>query len=155
MPQVFLKNIIAEIRSNFGRFLSIMAIVALGVAFFAGIKASAPDMKHSADTYFDQYRLQDVQVFSTLGLYDKDVEEIRQLSGVEDAQAIFTLDTLTNLKTTQLVVKVISYDQNTNVNLVRLIEGRMPENDNECLIEAASATSNMFGAFSIGNTISL
>ncbi len=155
MPRVFLKNIIAEIHSNFGRFLSIMAIVAIGVAFFAGIKASAPDMKHSADIYFDQYRLQDVQVFSTLGLYDKDVEEIRQLSGVEDVQAIFTLDTLTNLKTTQLVVKVVSYDQNTNVNLVRLIDGRMPQNDNECLIEAASATSNMFGAFAIGNTISL
>ena len=155
MPKVFLKNILAEIRSNFGRFLSIMAIVALGVAFFAGIKASAPDMKNSADTYFDQYRLQDVQVFSTLGLYDKDVEEIRDLKGVEDAQAIFTLDTLTNLKTTQMVVKVISYDQDNNINLIRLVDGRMPENDHECLIEAASATSNMFGTFSIGDTITL
>ena len=155
MPKVFIKNILAEIRSNFGRFLSIMAIVALGVAFFAGIKASAPDMKHSADTYFDQYRLQDVQVFSTLGLYDDDVEEIRSLSGVEDAQAIFTMAALTSLKTTQLVVKVFSYDQNTGINLVRLIDGRLPENDHECLIEAASATSTMFGHFSIGDVISL
>ena len=55
MHSAFMKNVLAEIKTNFGRFMSIMAIVALGVAFFAGIKASAPDMKHSADTYFDQY----------------------------------------------------------------------------------------------------
>ena len=155
MHSAFMKNVLAEIKTNFGRFMSIMAIVALGVSFFAGIKASAPDMKHSADTYFDQYNLQDIQVFSTLGLYEEDINEIRQMKGVEAAEGLFTIDTVTNLKTSQLVIKVFSYDYDGQINRVRLISGRMPEKDNECLIEAASATSNMFGSFEIGNTITL
>ena len=76
MPKTFLKNILMEIRHSFGRFLSIMMIVAIGTAFFAGIKASAPDMKYSADQYFDKYHVQDIQVYSTLGLYDEDIKEI-------------------------------------------------------------------------------
>lgn len=68
MPPVLLKETLVEIRRSLGRFLSILLIVALGVAFFAGVKASPPDMKASADDYFDRYGLQDIQVFSTLGL---------------------------------------------------------------------------------------
>ena len=64
MPKVFFKNILQEIRHSFGRFFSILCIVMIGVAFFAGVKASAPDMKYSADQYFDKYNVQDIQIYS-------------------------------------------------------------------------------------------
>ena len=73
MPSSYLKDIFREIKISLGRFLSILCIVAIGVAFFAGIKASAPDMKNSADMYFDKYNVQDIQIYSTLGLTKKDV----------------------------------------------------------------------------------
>lgn len=79
MPATYLKDIFREIKISLGRFLSILCIVAIGVAFFAGIKASAPDMKNSADTYFDKYNVQDIQVYSTIGLTKKDVAAIKKL----------------------------------------------------------------------------
>ena len=67
----------------------------IGVAFFAGVKASAPDMKYSADQYFDKYNVQDIQVYSTLGLTQDDLKEIKKIDGVEDAEPVFSIDTLT------------------------------------------------------------
>lgn len=78
MPNVFLKDILKEIRFSLGRFLSILCIVAIGVAFFSGIKASAPDMKNSADSYFDRYNVQDIQIYSTLGLTNDDINSIKK-----------------------------------------------------------------------------
>ena len=66
MPSSYLKDIFREIKISLGRFLSILCIVAIGVAFFAGIKASAPDMKNSADMYFDTYNVQDIQGHSKI-----------------------------------------------------------------------------------------
>lgn len=66
----------------------------LAVAFFAGIKASAPDMKNSADTYFDKYNVQDIQVYSTIGLTKKDVAAINKIKGVKSVQPSFSMDTI-------------------------------------------------------------
>ena len=76
MPKILFKDILIEIRKSFGRFLSITLIVALGVAFFAGIKASAPDMKHTADKHFDDYSVQDIQIYSTLGIRQDDLDAL-------------------------------------------------------------------------------
>ncbi|MBM6832147.1 FtsX-like permease family protein [Faecalicoccus acidiformans] len=155
MPKTFLKNIFCEIKSSFGRFFSILSIVAIGVAFFAGVKASAPDMKYSADAYFDKQNLQDIQVYSTLGLTDEDIQAIQEVEGVESAQGLFTMDVLTQKENTQLVLKLISLPEDQEINTIRLIEGRMPENDHECLVEADSATNTLFGGLEIGETITL
>lgn len=155
MPTTYLKDIFREIKISLGRFLSILSIVAIGVAFFAGIKASAPDMKNSADTYFDKYNVQDIQVYSTIGLTKKDVTAIKKIKGVKSVQPNFSMDTLSQIDSTQMVIKVISYSDNQNMNKIRLVDGRMPKNDNECLVEASSATNKLYGSFHIGDTIKL
>lgn len=155
MPKVFFKNILQEIRHSFGRFFSILCIVMIGVAFFAGVKASAPDMKYSADQYFDKYNVQDIQVYSTLGLTQDDLKEIKKIDGVEDAEAVFSIDTLTQKDSTQLVMKVISLADDQSINKIRLVDGRMPEKENECIIEAGSVSNQLFGNFEIGDTITL
>lgn len=155
MPKVFFKNILQEIRHSFGRFFSILCIVMIGVAFFAGVKASAPDMKYSADQYFDKYNVQDIQVYSTLGLTQDDLKEIKKIDGVEDAEPVFSIDTLTQKDSTQLVMKVISLADDQSINKVRLVDGRMPKKENECIIEAGSVSNQLFGNFEIGDTITL
>lgn len=155
MPKVFFKNILQEIRHSFGRFFSILCIVMIGVAFFAGVKASAPDMKYSADQYFDKYNVQDIQVYSTLGLTQDDLKEIKKINGVEDAEPVFSIDTLTQKDSTQLVMKVISLADDQSINKVRLVDGRMPKKENECIIEAGSVSNQLFGNFEIGDTITL
>lgn len=155
MPATYLKDIFREIKISLGRFLSILCIVAIGVAFFAGIKASAPDMKNSADTYFDKYNVQDIQVYSTIGLTKKDVAAIKKIKGVKSVQPGFSMDTLSQIDSTQMVIKVISYGIDQKMNKIRVVEGRMPERENECLVEASSATNKLYGTFHIGDTIKL
>lgn len=155
MPATYLKDIFREIKISLGRFLSILCIVAIGVAFFAGIKASAPDMKNSADTYFDKYNVQDIQVYSTIGLTKKDVAAIKKIKGVKSVQPNFSMDTLSQIDSTQMVIKVISYGIDQKMNKIRVVEGRMPERENECLVEASSATNKLYGTFHIGDTIKL
>lgn len=155
MPATYLKDIFREIKISLGRFLSILCIVAIGVAFFAGIKASAPDMKNSADTYFDKYNVQDIQVYSTIGLTKKDVAAINKIKGVMSVQPSFSMDTLSQIDSTQMVIKVISYGIDQKMNKIRVVEGRMPERENECLVEASSATNKLYGTFHIGDTIKL
>ena len=155
MPSSYLKDIFREIKISLGRFLSILCIVAIGVAFFAGIKASAPDMKNSADTYFDQYNVQDIQIYSTLGLTKKDVNAIKKIKGVKSVQPTFAIDTLSQIDSTQMVIKVLSYEIDQKMNKIRVVEGRMPKRENECLVEASSATNKLYGTFHIGDTIKL
>lgn len=155
MPATYLKDIFREIKISLGRFLSILCIVAIGVAFFAGIKASAPDMKNSADTYFDKYNVQDIQVYSTIGLTKKDVAAINKIKGVKSVQPSFSMDTLSQIDSTQMVIKVISYGIDQKMNKIRVVEGRMPERENECLVEASSATNKLYGTFHVGDTIKL
>ena len=154
MPS-YLKDIFREIKISLGRFLSILCIVAIGVAFFAGIKASAPDMKNSADTYFDKYNVQDIQIYSTLGLTKKDVNAIKKIKGVKSVQPTFAIDTLSQIDSTQMVIKVLSYEIDQKMNKIRVVEGRMPKRENECLVEASSATNKLYGTFHIGDTIKL
>lgn len=155
MPPILFKDLLVEIRHSLGRYLSILAIVALGVSFFAGIKASAPDMKNSADTYFDRYHLQDIQLFSTIGITKGDLDALKDVEGVEDVQGQFSADFLSKKDNREMTVKVISFAPDQPLNQPRLMEGRLPDKDNECLIQADSATDKIFGTYEVGEKITL
>ena len=88
------KDFYMEIRKSFGRFLSIFFIVAIGTAFFSGIRAAEPDMRLSGDAYFDKSKLMDLQVISTMGLTADDLQAIREIKGVEQAQPVYSMDAL-------------------------------------------------------------
>ena len=80
------KDFFIEIKKSLNRFLSIFLIVALGVAFFAGVRAADPDMRLTADAYYDESNLMDIRIISTLGLTEEDVKAIGNTDGVEVAQ---------------------------------------------------------------------
>ena len=88
------KDFYMEIRKSMGRSLSIFFIVAIGVAFFSGIRSSEPDMRLSGDAYFDEKNLMDLQIISTLGLTQDDVNAIRQVKGIKDVEAGYSVDVL-------------------------------------------------------------
>ncbi|NLV89346.1 MAG: FtsX-like permease family protein [Tissierellia bacterium] len=130
-----LKDIFRDIRKSLGRFLSITLIIALGVAFFTGLKISPQDMKRTADKYYDDYNLMDIRIVSTLGLTEDDLEEVRKIEGIEEAKGAYTMDVLAELDENEVVLKVHSLAQDKAINNVRLIEGRLPERPDECVIE--------------------
>ncbi len=106
----------------------------LGVGFFAGMRAASPDMISTIDNYFDKQNVYDIQVLSTLGLTNDDIEAIKQVEGVQKAYGEYSEDVLINYEDTEIVTKVLTID---DINKPILIEGRMPENKSECLVEKA------------------
>ena len=147
-----------EIRKSMGRFLSIFLIVAIGVAFFAGVKASAPTMKFSADSYFDKQNLMDIKIMSTMGLTKSDIQEIRKIKGIDGVYASHSMDALVHIDATQSVVKVMSMplhaktDDPNYTNQPRLLEGRLPENEKECVVEYDKIIAS---GIKIGDTLTL
>ncbi|MCI5649562.1 MAG: FtsX-like permease family protein [Fusicatenibacter sp.] len=131
--KAFRKDFIREITKNKGRFISVFFIVLLGAAFFSGIRATRGDMELSADTYYDEVNLMDVRVISTLGLVDEDLEDLEQVDGVEKVAGGKTLEVLHKINETEQVVKLIAIGE--EMNLPRVLEGRMPENEKECLVD--------------------
>ena len=128
------KDFYMEIRKSMGRFLSIFFIVAIGCAFFAGIRSSEPDMRYSGDAYFDRKNLMGLQVISTMGLTDEDVEAIEKLDGIEKAEAGYSVDALCTEGDNQIVMHVMSLLP--SMNQVQVENGRLPEKSDECVVDA-------------------
>lgn len=127
------KDFYMEIKKSLGRFLSIFFIVALGVSFFAGIRASEPDMRLSGDEYFDERNLADMKIISTMGLSDQDVRTLEKVKGVEALEYAYSVDAMCRTGDTKKVVHVMSELDHMNQPMVE--EGRLPEKENECLID--------------------
>ena len=88
------KDFFIEIKKSLNRYLSILFIVALGVAFFSGIRASEPDMRLSVDAVADESDFMDIRVISTMGLTEEDVECIRSVDGIAAAEGEYSADVL-------------------------------------------------------------
>ena len=144
------KDTLKEIINTKKRFISILLIVLLGVGFFAGIKVTSPDMQKIVDNYFDDTNSMDIEVISTMGLTNDDIQEIKNIEGVENVVGAYSKDALIKANDKEFVVKV--HNLSNDINRVQLKEGRMPENDDECVVE----TSFLKGTSkNIGDTILL
>lgn len=144
------KDFYVEIRKSLGRFLSIFFIVAMGVAFFSGIRAGEPDMRFSGDAYFDRNNVMDLRVIGTLGLTEKDVEALKKTEGVEAAEPGYSADMLLNVEGNYKVLHVASVLKDMNKYTVE--EGRMPEKSGECFMDGDFLKAH---GFQIGDKITL
>lgn len=151
MKNAMQKDFWREIKHTKSRFFSMMILVALSVAFLSGLKATAPDMKHTGDDYLDSLHLADIQVLSTLGLTDEDIAALRAQDKIEDAEGEYVIDAFASSDSLDAVVKVLSLTDR-GISDVLLREGRMPERADECVVE-----ENMLSLMNIaiGDTITL
>ncbi|MGM9661764.1 MAG: FtsX-like permease family protein [Oscillospiraceae bacterium] len=129
MVSAIRKDFIREIKNSRNRFLSIMVLSALAVAFLSGLKATAPDMKGTGDAYLDEQHLLDIQVISTLGLTEEDVGALAAREEVSLARGAYVLDAWSG----DLVSKVYSITE--GVNELTVLEGRLPERADECVVD--------------------
>ena len=147
-----IKDTLRDIMKSKGRFLSIVVIIALGVAFFAGLKMAPESMEFTADKYYDDYDMMDIRLVSTLGLTEDDIEEVGKVEGVKEVFGTYTMDVLAEYEENEIVLKVHGYSGDSNINKYKLIEGRMPENSKEAVLEKGQIVGL---EAEIGSTISL
>lgn len=150
MKKSMRKDFFREIKNSFNRFLSIMLIVALGVAFFAGIRATSPDMKLSADAYYDRENMMDLRVLGTWGLTDEDIEGLEQIEGIKEIEPLYSYDVMGKVTSNQYVLK--AYSTPDNINKMKVVKGRLPEKEGECAIDEQLV---MTGEFQIGDTLTI
>ncbi|MGL4372445.1 MAG: ABC transporter permease, partial [Turicibacter sp.] len=158
MSKSLTKDTIRNITKSYGRFISILMIVALGVAFFVGIKSSPLDMQETADHYFDEYNLMDIRLISPFGFNADDVLAIEEAEGIEGVFPTYTKDVLTNVNAKEFVLRIhglpidqIAEDNQNYINRVNVIEGRLPQKSGEAVVEKSGYSES----FEIGATITL
>ena len=135
------KNSFIKIRKSLGRFFSLIFIVALGSAFFAGVRETSSDMIRTVDNYYDEYSLMDYRIVSTMGLTDEDIASLRELENVDKVVPGYSFETVVNGDATKI------YGYLHDINRVSIIEGRELQNENEILVER--------GTYALGDTITL
>ena len=124
-----------EIRNTRSRFISLMVLSALAVCFLAGLRATAPDMKNSADIYFDEQKLMDLRVVGTLGLTEEDATALEQQPGIQALERAYTVDAILHLTENDYIIKALSFTTTPGLNAPKLVSGRMPQSSGECLVE--------------------
>lgn len=135
MKKTFFKNLFRDIKGSLSRFLSIVVIIAVGVAFYAGVRATSPDMKMSGDYYFNKNNLMDFKLISTLGLTKDDVAEIEKQNGVTQAEGAYSIDAVIEMNKRQLVLNINSLPEEKGINSINVTQGRKPEKANEAIVE--------------------
>lgn len=158
MSKSLTKDTFRDIKKSLGRFMSILMISALGVAFFVGIKSAPLAMQKTVDQYYDDYNFMDLRLISTLGFTNQDVEAIKTLDEVSGVFPTFTQDVLTKYQDNELVVRVhalpidnLNSDNPDYINQVKLVEGRLPEKSGEAVVER----SKYLGSIELGSIIEL
>ncbi len=145
------RELFREIRGSWNRFLSILVMVALGVMFLVGLRSAAPDMRHTADSYFDDAGFYDIQILSTLGLTEEDIIAFAQVDGVNLVEGGWSLDASAMAQDSQKVVKVLSLSQK-GFNEPTLVEGTLPTAANECAVDERLL---LFMDVTLGDTITI
>ena len=152
MKKALAKSSFREIRATLSRFLSIFGIVALGVGFFAGVKAAAPDMRNTVDNYIKRADLMDMRIVSTYGFDENDIAAIEKLEGANVYPSYFTDLVAHYADRSPAAARLISLNdavKSGEVNALELVDGRFPENDSECVVSSAK----MLGGPSIGGKV--
>lgn len=152
MKNTFFKNLFRDIKNTPSRFLSIVIIIAVGVAFYAGVRATSPDMKISADYYFDKNNLMDFKLISTLGITEGDIEAVRSEKGIAEVEGSKSIDGVIEQENKQLVLNINSLPKSGGINELRIVKGRVPDKPNETIAEENFLLENKL---KVGDTISL
>lgn len=129
------KEFFRSLHNTWLRYLSMVLIVALGVAFFSGVRSAEPDMQISADAFFDDSSLWDIRVICAEGMKEEDLEKIRDIQGVAYAEGSYNLEALCDDGEELKPIKVMAL--NEEMNQVTLQKGKMPKKDTECLLDSA------------------
>ena len=141
-----LTDFIREVRHTYSRFLSILLLSALAVAFLVGLRATAPDMEYTADNYYDSHHLMDGYVMSTMGLTQEDLQALAQADGVDQVEGAWSVDATA----VDSIVSMRSMPE--ALNLLNVVEGRLPQQVDECVTEQMLLTAL---GLEIGDTLSV
>ena len=145
MSKMLRRSTRREIFSTFGRFISIFAIVAIGVAFFSGVRISNDYMLENGDIYLSDLNFYDIRVITPLGSNAEEARKIAALDGVNAAEGAYSVDAIASIgHSDEVVYRFHSITE--IINKTSLTHGRMPQSENECVLDAKYFGKDALGA---------
>lgn len=145
MKSMMKRNTFREIKKSFGRYFAILAIIALGVAFFSGLKITQSVMVHSADVYLKDLQFYDYRLVSTLGFTEENVEALAEKEDVRAAEGAISAEVLyKDAGENERVIKMHSITE--KVNKLKLVAGEMPQSADECVVDSALFSEDAIGS---------
>ncbi len=135
MKSAMIKDILREIGKSKSRFFSIFAIIALGAGFFAGLKVTCPDMIETQERYFEEQNLMDIRLVSTYGFDENDVFALEEIDGIKEMYPAYSKDAFVYNETGENIIAKVMALPESGMNEPVLVEGRLPENPKECVVE--------------------
>lgn len=151
MKRKLLKTAFLEIKIRKKIFISILCMSLLGVGFFAGIKSTSPAMKNTIDAYYKELNMYDIEVISPTGFVSSSFDQFESIEKIEKIEGVISYDTFASYNDKKPVVKL--YSITNSLNKLNLVEGRMPEDVSECVIDERFKKSNE--EFEIGDYIEI
>lgn len=147
MKKTFIKTILRDFKKNITRLIAIVAIVALGVGFLVGLLSSTPDLEDSMNNYYNETNTHDILIKSTIGFSKKDIESLKKdIDLIEYIEGYNQMDYISSYHNEKINIRRIMLDFSSQLNKLSLINGNIPLNDDECLVQN-------FGIFSKSNMI--
>ena len=138
------RNLTTTIRRSLGRYIAIVAIIALGAGLFTGLRVTKVDMIATVQRFTDQQNMFDLQVMNSYGWTDDDVFALSQTEGIADVEGTISLDVLVSLDGGEdSVFKVLSIPE--RLNRPELDKGRMPAAPDECVVESYYFDQSIIG----------
>ncbi|NMP38216.1 MAG: FtsX-like permease family protein [Clostridiales bacterium] len=181
MTRAYFTDTVRSIKRSMTRFISMVLIVFLGSSVFCGFKATYPDMIESADKYYKENNLYDIRLQSYIGIYDEDLERVRQIEGVKNVAGARFVDGyvrmlnddvkpeyegLVDIDGSELTIRAYGYDPDDAksftengkndaqyINRLKLIEGEYADEVGECVVTNSGLTTP--DGFQIGKTLKI
>ena len=119
------KKMIRDIRKNLSQFVTIFLMVAIGVMAYSGIEAYMSGMQYTADKFYSENNLQDLNVMGE-NFTKEDLDKIKSIDNVKDAERKLSLTGTTDNDKTLL----LNFIETNNISKFYVIDGE-PFKENE------------------------
>ena len=139
------KNLRQSILRSFGRYIAIVMIIALGAGIFVGLLATKTDMVATGRSYMESLNMFDLRLLSTYGWSQRELDAIRDLDGIDEAEGAVVLDVIGRLGESGEESVYQLHSIQDSINKVYLRGGRMPQAHNECLADSMYASGDLLG----------
>ncbi len=150
MKNRIITNSFRTIKKSFSRFIPLFVMSFLGVLVFAGLQSVKPDMMTTLDNFLDEHNIYDLQIISTSGLTDDDINALSKIEGIKNVEYSYSLDSIVKIGENNLVINISSLPK--KINSVKLIDGKLPEKNNEIVVEQNFIKKT---SYNIGDSISI
>lgn len=128
--KILWKDAVNSLTNSWGRFIGIMLLMAVSAFAFIGLKMSGPDMRNTAQTYYQSVNLADLTISSNYGLDKKDIQIIRKEAENSVLDFGYLQDTTVN--NSKISLRILSEAKNISIN--QIVSGKLPNKNNQIAI---------------------